>query len=180
MNAGRRLVNKPVKKFNVKRGQIYRANLSPTKGFEQKGINRPVLILQNDFGNNFLPTTIVAVLSDETNENLRPNAVNIYIDKKYGLSLNSIVKLHQVRVLDVNERLIKYETTLPDDLMAKIDEAIMTVFGLYGKCSCGRDIINRSLLECSLCKSPVRWKCSNCANINELYWKYCPICGKEA
>ena len=47
---------------NVKRGEIYYADLSPVIGSEQGGM-RPVLILQNDIGNRFSPTTIVIPLT---------------------------------------------------------------------------------------------------------------------
>ena len=55
---------------NIKRGEIYYADLSPVVGSEQGGI-RPVLILQNDMGNKHSPTTIVAAItSRKTKANL--------------------------------------------------------------------------------------------------------------
>ena len=47
---------------NIKRGEIYYADLSPVVGSEQGGI-RPVLILQNDTGNKHSPTTIVVAIT---------------------------------------------------------------------------------------------------------------------
>ena len=47
---------------NIKRGEIYYASLEPVVGSEQGG-NRPVLVVQNDVGNRFSPTTIVAAIS---------------------------------------------------------------------------------------------------------------------
>ena len=49
----------------IKRGEIYYADLSPVVGSEQGGI-RPVLILQNDMGNKHSPTTIVAAITGRT------------------------------------------------------------------------------------------------------------------
>ena len=43
----------------VKRGDIWYAHLSPVVGSEQGG-DRPVVVVQNDFGNRFSPTVIVA------------------------------------------------------------------------------------------------------------------------
>lgn len=46
----------------VKRGDVYFADLSPVVGSEQGGV-RPVLVIQNDIGNRFSPTVIVAAIT---------------------------------------------------------------------------------------------------------------------
>ena len=46
----------------VKRGDIYFADLSPVIGSEQGGI-RPVLVIQNNLGNHFSPTIIIAAIT---------------------------------------------------------------------------------------------------------------------
>ena len=62
---------------NVKRGEIYYADLSPVIGSEQDG-TRPVLILQNDVGNRFSPTTIVAPITSRVKRNRLPTHVGIH------------------------------------------------------------------------------------------------------
>ena len=53
--------------LSVKRGDIYYADLSPVVGSEQGGI-RPVLVLQNDIGNKYSPTVIVAAITSQINK----------------------------------------------------------------------------------------------------------------
>ena len=53
----------------MKRGEIYYADLRPVVGSEQGGI-RPVLIIQNDVGNKYSPTTIVAILTSKEKPSL--------------------------------------------------------------------------------------------------------------
>jgi len=48
--------------MEVKRGEIYWVDWSPGRGSEQLGL-RPALVIQNDTGNKFSPTTIVAALT---------------------------------------------------------------------------------------------------------------------
>lgn len=53
-----------VKKMNIKRGDMFYADLSPVVGSEQGGI-RPVLIIQNDLGNKYSPTVIAAAITSQ-------------------------------------------------------------------------------------------------------------------
>ena len=53
----------------IKRGEIYYADLRPVVGSEQGGI-RPVVILQNDVGNKYSPTTMVAILTSKSKSSL--------------------------------------------------------------------------------------------------------------
>ena len=59
-----------------RRGQIYYANLNPINGHEQAG-RRPVLIIQNDIGNQFSPTTIVAALTTALPPKCYPTEVRL-------------------------------------------------------------------------------------------------------
>lgn len=52
-------------KIRIQRGDVYLADLSPVIGSEQGGA-RPVLIIQNDVGNRYSPTTIVAAITHLT------------------------------------------------------------------------------------------------------------------
>ena len=81
---------------NVKRGEIYYADLSPVIGSEQDG-TRPVLILQNDVGNRFSPTTIVAPITSRVKRNRLPTHVSIHAE---GLRCESVALLEQIRTID--------------------------------------------------------------------------------
>ena len=109
----------------IKRREIYCADLSPMVGSEQGGI-RPVLVLQNDTGNQYNPTTIVAAITSRQTKSKLPTHVEINID---GLKSESIVLLEQVRTID-KSRLIKRIGKLDKDIMEKVDRAIITCLGI--------------------------------------------------
>ena len=82
-----------------KKWEIYYADLSPVKGSEQGGF-RPVLILQNDIGNKYSPTTIVACITTKVYQKHKiPTHIEI-TDQLCGLPKNSMVLLEQVRTID--------------------------------------------------------------------------------
>ena len=83
---------------NIKRGDIYYADLSPVVGSEQGGM-RPVLIVQNNVGNRFSPTVIAAAITSQLNKAKLPTHIEIEA-RTYGLSKDSVVLLEQVRTLD--------------------------------------------------------------------------------
>lgn len=109
----------------IKRGEIYYADLSPAIGSEQDGI-RPVLILQNDVGNKHSPTTIVAAITSRQTKSKLPTHVYINTD---GLKSTSIVLLEQLRTID-KSRLTERVGKLDKAAMGKVDHAIITSFGI--------------------------------------------------
>ena len=101
----------------VKQGDIFFADLSPTKGFEQSGF-RPVLVLQNDILNENLNTVIVAPIT--SNLKSGEKLITFYLEsRKSGLPRDSVVLLFQVRTID-KVRLKKRVSCLPADLMHQI------------------------------------------------------------
>ena len=86
----------------IKRGQIYMADLNPVIGSEQGGI-RPVVIIQNDRGNRFSPTVIVAAITGQDKRNL-PTHTKL---KTTGLPKESTALLEQIRTLDKSRLLEK-------------------------------------------------------------------------
>ena len=82
----------------VKKGDIYFADLSPAVGSEQSG-TRPVLIIQNNIGNKYSPTVIVAAITSHKKNNL-PTHVTLKSKKCQGLQKESVVLLEQIRTLD--------------------------------------------------------------------------------
>ncbi len=113
--------------MNVKRGDIYYADLSPVVGSEQGGL-RPVLIIQNDVGNRYSPTVIAAAITSRMGKNRLPTHIDIHADR-VGLAKDSVVLLEQVRTLD-KRRLKEKMGHLDDNMMGAINEAIAISFGL--------------------------------------------------
>ncbi len=115
--------------LNIKRGDIYYADLSPVVGSEQGGL-RPVLIVQNDVGNRYSPTVIAAAITSKLGKAKLPTHIDIFADE-VGLSRDSVVLLEQIRTLD-KRRLREKMGHLPDNVMARVNNAITVSFGLVG------------------------------------------------
>ncbi len=113
--------------MKVKRGDLYYADLSPVTGSEQGGV-RPVVVVQNNVGNKYSPTTIVAAITSQMNKAKLPTHVPISA-QNYGLPKNSVVLAEQLRTID-KKRLREKLGNIDDDAMDKIDEAIMISVGL--------------------------------------------------
>ncbi|MBD8026485.1 type II toxin-antitoxin system PemK/MazF family toxin [Ureibacillus sp. 179-F W5.1 NHS] len=111
----------------VKRGDVFFADLSPVIGSEQGG-TRPVLILQNDIGNRFSPTVIIAAITAQIQKAKLPTHVEIDA-KKYGFERNSVILLEQLRTID-KSRLTDRITQLDEELMDKVDVALEISLGL--------------------------------------------------
>lgn len=111
----------------VKRGDVYFADLSPVVGSEQGGV-RPVLIIQNDIGNRFSPTVVVAAITAQIQKAKLPTHVEIDA-KKYGFDRDSVILLEQIRTID-KQRLTDKITHLDEDMMAGVNEAIQISLGL--------------------------------------------------
>lgn len=109
----------------IKRGEIYYADLNPVIGSEQGG-RRPVLILQNDTGNKHSPTTIVAAITSRCGKSNLPVDVTITSD---CLPLPSAVLLGQIRTID-KTRLEDYVGRLDKKEMGEVDRGIVSSFGI--------------------------------------------------
>ncbi len=113
--------------MNVKRGEIYYADLSPVVGSEQGGI-RPVLIVQNDVGNKHSPTVIAAAITSQREKSKLPTHIEVTANE-CGLSKNSVVLLEQIRTID-KKRLKEKMGILNDNSMNQINTALSVSFGL--------------------------------------------------
>src|SRR5574344_3011718 len=87
-----------VKKMQVKRGDIYYADLSPVVGSEQGGL-RPVLIIQNDIGNRYSPTVIAAAITSRISKAKLPTHIDVYAES-FGLARDSVILHEQIRTID--------------------------------------------------------------------------------
>jgi mRNA interferase MazF len=112
----------------IKRGDIYFADLSGSVGSEQKGI-RPVIILQNNIGNKYSPTLTVAPLTSHISKKRLPTHVGLVADE-HGLPMDSVVMVEQIVTLD-KSRLVKYLSKINDShIIRKINNAILIQCGL--------------------------------------------------
>ena len=111
----------------VKRGDIFYADLSPVIGSEQGGV-RPVLVIQNDIGNKYSPTIIIAAITSQINKAKLPTHIEIECSK-YPLIKDSVVLLEQVRTID-KKRLREKIGHLDSCIMEKVDKALLISLGL--------------------------------------------------
>ena len=129
--------------MNIKRGDIYYADLSPVIGSEQGGL-RPVLIVQNDVGNKYSPTVIAAAITSRLDKTRLPTHIDVCKHdtdetNTYGLAKDSVILLEQIRTLD-KRRLKEKMGHLDDVLMQKVNTAITISFGLSPDTSVKEDI----------------------------------------
>ena len=110
----------------IKRGEIYYAVLSPVVGSEQGGV-RPVLIIQNDVGNKFSPTVIVAAITSQLSKAKIPTHVELSA-REYKLPKDSVVLLEQIRTID-KRRLKEKISALDNQKMRAINLAILVSLG---------------------------------------------------
>ena len=103
----------------IRRGDVYYADLSPVVGSEQGGV-RPVVVVQNDKGNKYSKTIIIAPISKKMSKPPIPTHV-IFSDS--SLSYVSMILCEQLRTID-KKRLGQWICTLDDKTIDKIDQAI--------------------------------------------------------
>ena len=113
--------------MNIRRGDIYYADLSPVVGSEQGGL-RPVLIVQNNVGNRYSPTVIAAAITSRLGKAKLPTHIDIQAGE-VGLARDSVVLLEQIRTLD-KRRLREKMGHLSDPVMEQVNNAISISFGL--------------------------------------------------
>ena len=112
---------------NIKRGDIFYADLSPVIGSEQGGL-RPVLIIQNDVGNRYSPTVIAAAITSRMGKTRLPTHIDVHADR-VGLAKDSVILLEQIRTLD-KRRLKEKMGHLDPAMMTRVNNAIAVSFGL--------------------------------------------------
>jgi mRNA interferase MazF len=112
-----------------RRGELYYADLNPTRGHEQGG-RRPVLVIQNDIGNQFSPITIIAPLTTVFSSRIYPTEVRVAAGTG-GLPEASSVLLNQIKAID-KTRLETRVGQFDARTMRQVDEAIKMSLGLTG------------------------------------------------
>ena len=113
--------------MEVNRGDIFYADLSPVVGSEQGG-TRPVLVVQNDVGNKYSPTVIIAAITSQLDKAKLPTHIELKKEKS-NLVKDSVVLLEQIRTLD-KRRLKDLISKVDVATMSRIDVAIMISLGI--------------------------------------------------
>ncbi|PKM90230.1 MAG: PemK family transcriptional regulator [Firmicutes bacterium HGW-Firmicutes-12] len=111
----------------IKRGDIYYADLSPVIGSEQGGI-RPVLVIQNDIGNQYSPTTIVLAITSQVAKAKLPTHIELS-GELCGLEKDSLLLAEQIRTID-KRRLKEKVSSLDEVMLKKVDQALEISLGL--------------------------------------------------
>lgn len=114
--------------LDIKRGDLYYADLSPVVGSEQGGV-RPVLIIQNNIGNKYSPTVIIAAITSQINKAKLPTHIEISANE-YGLNKDSVILLEQIRTID-KKRLREKIGYLDESMMVKVDNSLQISLGLF-------------------------------------------------
>ena len=121
--------------MQVKRGDIFYADLSPVIGSEQGGL-RPVLIVQNDVGNKYSPTVIAAAITSRMSKTKLPTHIDVTHNAENaigrGLARDSVILLEQIRTID-KRRLREHIGHLDDITMRRVNTALSVSFGLFSE-----------------------------------------------
>ena len=113
--------------MEINRGDVYYADLSPVVGSEQGGF-RPVLVIQNNVGNKFSPTVIIAAITSQLEKAKLPTHIELSKDR-FSLQKDSVVLLEQIRTLD-KRRLKEKVSSIDEITMRKVDVAMMISLGI--------------------------------------------------
>ena len=137
-------------KKNIQRGDIYYADLNPIVGSEQ-GDTRPVLVVQNNLGNEHSPTVVITPLTGNLKKN--PLPTHVMIPRSTGLDRDSLVLVEQIRTID-RSRLSDYIGRVSDEMQSSIDKALAICVGIEQRRSPKGEMIELSL--CYRCESDFR------------------------
>ncbi len=113
--------------WNYRRGDIYLVDLGTNIGSEQGGC-RPVLLLQNNVGNHYAPTLIVAPVSSRYWKKSKQPTHSL-IEGIQSLTSPSVVLAEQIITID-KKRVMKYLGNVPEEQMRGIDKAVKISLGL--------------------------------------------------
>lgn len=116
--------------MQVRRGDIVIVDLSPTRGSEQQGSARPCVVIQNDVGNQYSPTTIVAPFTTQYDPtDIYPFEVEVSAANT-PLKQDSVANLSQIRTIDIDKRVQSNIGSVPSSKIPEINRAIRNSLGL--------------------------------------------------
>ena len=136
-----------MKQKQIRRGEIYYADLNPVIGSEQ-GDRRPVLVVQNDVGNRHSPTIVIVPLTCNLNKKSLPT--HVFIPRHGNLEHDSLALVEQIRTID-NSRISEYIGCVTKQQQSEIDSALAVSIGLNTNFSTKTDIL--TLCLCPRCES---------------------------
>jgi len=139
-----------MKPRQIKRGEIYYANLNPVVGCEQ-GDTRPVLVVQNNMGNKHSPTIVVVPITRSLKKTLLPT--HVIIPFSSGITDNSLALVEQIRTID-RSRLYEYIGRIDSGIQSKIDVALATCVGIEKHRSPNGEML--TLCLCRRCENDFR------------------------
>ena len=113
--------------MNVKRGEVWHADLNPVRGSEQSG-SRPMLIFQNDSLNNLVPTVVAIPFTSNLKRAGLPTCVQVS-NGEGGLTADSIALCNQLRVID-KCRLQRKLGTVSADTMYDVETSVLYTLGI--------------------------------------------------
>lgn len=114
-------------KVNIVKGALLYADLDPIIGCEQRGY-RPVLVIQNDIGNKYSPTTMIAPITSKSYKG-RKQPTHVTLKQFRKIRPNSIILLEQVRTID-KSRIKGYIGMLKKQQMLEVEKALKVSFGI--------------------------------------------------
>lgn len=121
----------------ILKGDIFYARLDETIGSEQGGV-RPIIVLQNNVGNKYSPTVIVASITSKVKKKDLPT--HVLLGCEFGLNEESMVLVEQIRTID-RFRLKDFIGSVDKNTMERVDAAIIASFGL--DCEINNERVNR-------------------------------------
>ena len=113
--------------MEVRRGDIFIADLDPVVGSEQGGV-RPVVVVQNDRGNRFSPTVICAAMTSRLGKHDLPTHVWVAA-KDSGLRSDSLVLCEQLRTLE-KRRLQAWVGHMDELVIRRVEAALRAALGM--------------------------------------------------
>ena len=119
----------------IRRGDLYYADLSPVVGSEQGGV-RPVLVIQNNIGNKYSPTIIIAAITSQINKAKLPTHIEISANE-YGLNKDSVILLEQIRTIDKKRLREKIDFPISGtqaECLNRVKKAIVIIQQAITKC----------------------------------------------
>jgi mRNA interferase MazF len=138
------------KKTQIRRGDMFYADLNPVIGSEQGDI-RPVLVVQNNVGNQHSPTTVVVPITRSLNKTTLPT--HVAIPKSSGLEDDSLALVEQIRTVD-RSRLAGYMGHIGGKIQAEIDTALLKCIGIEERRAAKGEMMILTL--CTRCESDFR------------------------
>lgn len=166
---------------NIKRGEIYIANLDPALGSEE-GKERRVLVVSNDIGNSNprSPVVIAVPITGEVTEKRKkmPMYVPLYPTKENGQTIPALIDCGQIRVLDIDKRLGDYMGVVSSDIIKKVNASLETVLQLKTCPKC-EVVLLPNKNHCVACKHVLVYVCTHCHEKVDSSFQYCPHCGTK-